>query len=45
MKIDGKAIASELFQNLQKNVAQLKEKKILPHIAIILVGDNPLCYM
>jgi len=41
MKIDGKAIASELFQNLQKNVAQLKEKKILPHIAIILVGDNP----
>ncbi|MBP9719510.1 MAG: bifunctional 5,10-methylenetetrahydrofolate dehydrogenase/5,10-methenyltetrahydrofolate cyclohydrolase [Candidatus Levybacteria bacterium] len=41
MKIDGKAIAAELFQNLYQQITLLKEKNITPHIAIILVGDNP----
>jgi methylenetetrahydrofolate dehydrogenase (NADP+)/methenyltetrahydrofolate cyclohydrolase len=41
MKIDGKAIAQGIFQDLQARTATLKEKNITPHIAIILVGDNP----
>ena len=41
MKIDGKAIASQLFQNLTKRVKRLQQKSITPQLAIILVGDDP----
>lgn len=41
MKIDGKAIAQTIFNNLKEQVAELKTKGITPHLAIILVGDDP----
>ncbi len=41
MKIDGKAIAQELLDDLQKRVILLKEKNCIPHLAIILVGNDP----
>lgn len=41
MKIDGKAIAAHIFHDLQKQIDTLKQKNIIPHLAIILVGDNP----
>ncbi len=40
-RIDGKAIAEEIFQKLKHQVILLKKKNITPHLAIILVGDNP----
>lgn len=41
MKIDGKAIAQEILDDLQKRVEKLKQKGIIPHLAIILIGDDP----
>jgi methylenetetrahydrofolate dehydrogenase (NADP+)/methenyltetrahydrofolate cyclohydrolase len=41
MKINGKEIAAQLFVTLQNQVALLKKNHIIPHLAIILVGDNP----
>jgi len=41
MKIDGKAIAQSLLDSLKIRVQKLKEKNITPHMAIILVGDDP----
>ncbi len=41
MKIDGKAIAASIFQDLTKRVALLKANNKTPHLAIILVGENP----
>lgn len=40
--IDGKKIANEIYENLAKEVADLKEKHTLaPKLAVIMVGDNP----
>jgi methylenetetrahydrofolate dehydrogenase (NADP+) / methenyltetrahydrofolate cyclohydrolase len=41
MKIDGRAIAEEILNELKTRVENLKEKGITPTLAIILVGDNP----
>ena len=41
MKIDGRAIAQEIFTDLTKRVEKLKEKDIIPHLVIILVGSDP----
>lgn len=41
MRIDGKAIAADIFQNLQKQILLLKKTHIIPHLAIILIGNNP----
>lgn len=41
MRIDGKAIAEEIFQDLSKRVEKLKEKDITPHLVVILVGEDP----
>jgi methylenetetrahydrofolate dehydrogenase (NADP+) / methenyltetrahydrofolate cyclohydrolase len=41
MKIDGKKISQNILDELKKKVEKLKEKNITPHLAIILVGDNP----
>lgn len=40
MKIDGKEIASEILENLKPNVESLKQKGIIPALAIILIGNN-----
>lgn len=39
--LDGKKVASELYQKLQGKVAALKEKHVFPKLVIILVGEDP----
>ena len=39
--LDGKKVASEMYEKLQGDVAALKEQGINPKLVIILVGDNP----
>ncbi len=39
--LDGKKVASELYQKLQGKVAALKEKGISPKLVIVLVGEDP----
>lgn len=41
MKIDGREIAGEIFEKLKKEVEELKKKNIIPHLVIILVGNDP----
>lgn len=41
MKINGKAIAQDIFEDLKRKVEDLKAKNITPHLAIILVGNDP----
>ncbi|RJQ36558.1 bifunctional 5,10-methylenetetrahydrofolate dehydrogenase/5,10-methenyltetrahydrofolate cyclohydrolase [Candidatus Microgenomates bacterium] len=41
MRIDGKEIAAGIFENLKKRVEDLKKKGIIPHFAVILVGEDP----
>ena len=39
--IDGKAVAEEVRADVAAKVAALKEKGVVPCLAVILVGDNP----
>ena len=39
--IDGKQIAADVRAEVAKKVAELKEKGIVPCLAVILVGENP----
>lgn len=41
MRIDGRAIAKNIFDALTTRVKQLKRQGIIPNLAIILIGDNP----
>ncbi len=41
MKIDGKKIALEIYDNLKIRVEKLKGAGIVPQIAVILIGDDP----
>ncbi len=41
MLINGKAIADKILEDLTTKVSQLKEKGMVPTLAVILVGDNP----
>ncbi|MBI5451837.1 bifunctional 5,10-methylenetetrahydrofolate dehydrogenase/5,10-methenyltetrahydrofolate cyclohydrolase [Candidatus Gottesmanbacteria bacterium] len=41
MKIDGRLIAEEIKERLKKEVASLSSQNITPHLAVILVGNNP----
>lgn len=41
MNIEGVQIANTIFSNLKKRVSLLKKKGIAPHLAVILVGDEP----
>ena len=41
MKIDGKEIAKKILADLKGKVLLLKKKGIIPHLAIILVGNDP----
>lgn len=41
MEINGKKIAENILNNLFERVKKLKEKKVVPHLAIILVGNDP----
>ncbi|HLR66415.1 bifunctional methylenetetrahydrofolate dehydrogenase/methenyltetrahydrofolate cyclohydrolase FolD [Virgibacillus alimentarius] len=39
--INGKELSSELKLNMKEKVSDLKKNKIVPHLTVILVGDNP----
>ncbi|HIJ67195.1 MAG TPA: bifunctional methylenetetrahydrofolate dehydrogenase/methenyltetrahydrofolate cyclohydrolase FolD [Planctomycetes bacterium] len=39
--IDGKQVAAALRAELQEKVAQLKDKGIVPGLAVVLVGEDP----
>jgi methylenetetrahydrofolate dehydrogenase (NADP+) / methenyltetrahydrofolate cyclohydrolase len=39
--IDGKKIAAEIQEELKGDIAELKQKKIIPGLAVVLVGDDP----
>lgn len=41
MKIDGKQIAEGIKAGLKKQVSNLRQKNIIPHLAVILVGADP----
>lgn len=41
MRVDGKIIASEIKKELAKRVREIHSQNILPHLAVILVGDDP----
>lgn len=39
--INGKEIAEELRQEMKEEIILLKEKGIVPHLTVILIGNNP----
>ena len=39
--IDGKAIAREMQEELKVQIAELKDKGVIPGLAAVLVGENP----
>lgn len=39
--IDGKAVSAEVKAAVAAETAQLKEKGIVPGLAVIIVGDDP----
>jgi methylenetetrahydrofolate dehydrogenase (NADP+)/methenyltetrahydrofolate cyclohydrolase len=39
--IDGKQIAAEMREELKAQVAQLRQRGVVPGLGVILVGDNP----
>ena len=39
--IDGKALAKKIRENLKKECEELKQKGIIPKLAVIMVGNNP----
>lgn len=41
MKIDGRKIAEEIFEELRLKAEKLRKRKIIPNLAIILVGNDP----
>jgi methylenetetrahydrofolate dehydrogenase (NADP+) / methenyltetrahydrofolate cyclohydrolase len=40
MKIDGRVIASEIYDRLTNRVGELKKRNITPQLAVILVGND-----
>jgi methylenetetrahydrofolate dehydrogenase (NADP+) / methenyltetrahydrofolate cyclohydrolase len=41
VRIDGREIAEKLFEELKGRVGELKKKGIIPHLVVVLVGENP----
>ncbi|MFD1360661.1 bifunctional methylenetetrahydrofolate dehydrogenase/methenyltetrahydrofolate cyclohydrolase FolD [Lentibacillus salinarum] len=39
--IDGKALAQKLREDMTEEVSQLKAEGIMPHLTVIIVGDDP----
>ena len=40
MKIDGREIADKIFEELKEKTRKLRAKNIIPHLAIILIGND-----
>lgn len=41
MRIDGTKIAKQILEELSKRTENLKKKRIIPHLVIFLVGNDP----
>lgn len=41
MILDGKKVADKIYESLEKEIEGLKEKKIRPFLAVVLVGEDP----
>lgn len=41
MKLDGRTIAETIYTHLRKRVRELQKKTVVPHLVVILVGENP----
>ena len=41
MEINGKEIASKIFERLKRRVKKLRKKDIVPYLAVILIGNDP----
>ena len=41
MKINGRQIAKKILVDLRKRVKKLQEKNLIPHLAIVLIGNDP----
>jgi len=41
MKLSGRDIAEKLYGDLKERIAKLQKKNIIPHLVVILVGENP----
>ena|GEM_PF-103936 len=41
MIINGRAIADQLYDELKKRVAKLRQKGVIPHLVVLLIGENP----
>lgn len=41
MKLDGREIAADIIDSLQKRTEKLKDKKIVPHLLIIMAASDP----
>ena len=39
--VDGKALAEKIKETVQRRVEALKKQGVLPHLAVVLVGENP----
>jgi len=39
--IDGRAIAEQVYAELQREIAELKSRGLTPGLAVVLVGDDP----
>lgn len=39
--LSGKDVSIDVYKSLSKRIKLLKDKKIIPSLAVILVGDNP----
>lgn len=41
MKLDGKKLSAIVYEDLERRVRKLKLKGIIPHLAVVLVGNDP----
>lgn len=41
MKIDGRKLAEQIRQSLKVQVEKLKNSGVTPHLAVVLIGNNP----
>lgn len=39
--IDGKQVASQVLEEVERDIARLREQRITPGLAVVLVGDDP----
>ena len=44
-RLDGKACAAEVERGLTKRIAALSDDGIVPHLAVIIVGDDPASHV